>query len=59
MNFLKYIVACLLFLSNISLSIDMTYNNSENIDMAINQFIDFRKKILNKRSPNYVFKVKF
>lgn len=42
----------------ISLSIDMTYNNSENIDIAINQFIDYRKKILNKRSPNYVFKVK-
>tara|TARA_B100000963_G_C22619307_1_gene669046 strand:- start:2141 stop:2731 length:591 start_codon:yes stop_codon:yes gene_type:complete len=43
----------------ISLSIDMTYNNAENIDIAINQFIEFRKKILNKRSPNYVFKVKF
>ena len=42
----------------ISLSIDMIYNESENIDIAINQFIDYRKKKLNKRSPNYVFKVK-
>ena len=29
----------------ISLSIDMTYNESEKIDVAINQFIDYRKNI--------------
>lgn len=42
----------------ISLSIDMEYNNNADLDYSINQFIDYRKKILNKRSPNYVFKIK-
>ena len=42
----------------ISLSIDMIYDNKKDIDYSINQFIDFRKKILNKRSPNYIFKIK-
>ena len=42
----------------ISLSIDIEYNNNADLDYSINQFIDYRKKILNKRSPNYVFKIK-
>ena len=42
----------------ISLSIDVEYNNNADLDYSINQFIDYRKKILNKRSPNYVFKIK-
>lgn len=44
----------------ISLSIDMEYENNttENFDYVLNQFLQFRKKILVKRSPNHVFKIK-
>lgn len=43
----------------ISLSIDSNYNTNEidNIDYIINQFLEFRKKILIKRSPNHEFKI--
>ena len=43
----------------ISLSINSNYNTNEinNIDYIINQFIQFRKKILDKRSPNHEFKI--
>jgi hypothetical protein len=42
----------------ISLSIDGDYNGqNDNIDYIINQFIEFRKKIVLKRSPNHEFKI--
>tara|TARA_B100000900_G_scaffold415451_1_gene445375 strand:+ start:10492 stop:11079 length:588 start_codon:yes stop_codon:yes gene_type:complete len=43
----------------ISLSIGKNYDdNDEKMDSIINQFIQFRKKILEKRSPNHIFKIK-
>ena len=43
----------------ISLSIGKNYDDSdEKMDAIINQFIQFRKKILEKRSPNHIFKIK-
>jgi hypothetical protein len=43
----------------ISLSIGKNYNDvDDKIDYIINQFIQFRKKILEKRSPNHIFKIK-
>jgi|TARA_B110000259_G_C13822454_1_gene325267 phage/plasmid-associated DNA primase len=43
---------------NISLSIGVNYDNDiDNLDYCINQFVQFRKKILVKRSPNHVFKI--
>jgi hypothetical protein len=43
----------------ISLSIGKNYDdNDEKMDAIINQFIQFRKKILEKRSPNHIFKIK-
>jgi phage/plasmid-associated DNA primase len=43
----------------ISLSIDLEYNknNLDKADQIINQFIHFRKKILEKRLPNHIFKI--
>ncbi|MBG30905.1 MAG: hypothetical protein CMI31_13030 [Opitutae bacterium] len=42
----------------ISLSIDADYNGeSNNIDYIINQFIEFRKKIVMKRMPNHEFRI--
>lgn len=42
----------------ISLSIDADYNGeSNNIDYIINQFIEFRKKIVMKRLPNHEFRI--
>ena len=42
----------------ISLSIDADYNGeSNNIDYIINQFIEFRKKIVIKRMPNHEFRI--
>ncbi len=42
----------------ISLSIDADYNGeSNNIDYIINQFIEFRKKIVIKRLPNHEFRI--
>jgi len=43
----------------VSLSIDIEYNqgNLDKIDQIINQFINFRKKILEKRLPNHIFKI--
>jgi phage/plasmid-associated DNA primase len=43
----------------ISLSIDINYNVDEmdNIEYIINQFIQFRKKILDKRAPTHEFKI--
>ena len=43
---------------NISLSIDMEYSNDDDLDYAINQFIQYRKKILIKRMPNNIFRIK-
>jgi len=43
----------------ISLSIGRKYDdNDDKLDSIINQFIQFRKKILEKRSPNHIFKIK-
>lgn len=43
----------------ISLSIGKNYDeNDEKLDYTINQFIQFRKKTLEKRSPNHIFKIK-
>ena len=43
----------------ISLSIGKNYDDSdEKMDAIINQFIQFRKKILEKRSPNHICKIK-
>jgi hypothetical protein len=43
----------------ISLSIGRKYyGNDDKLDSIINQFIQFRKKILEKRSPNHIFKIK-
>jgi len=42
----------------ISLSIDADYNGENNdIDYIINQFIEFRKKIVMKRMPNHEFRL--
>lgn len=42
----------------ISLSIDADYNGeNDNIDYIINQFIEFRKKIVAKRMPNHEFRI--
>jgi hypothetical protein len=42
----------------ISLSIDADYNGEHNnIDYIINQFLEFRKKIVKKRMPNHEFKI--
>ena len=42
----------------ISLSIDGDYNGEyNNIDYIINQFLEFRKKIVKKRMPNHEFKI--
>ena len=42
----------------ISLSIDADYNGeNNNIDYIINQFIEFRKKIVMKRLPNHEFRI--
>lgn len=43
----------------VSLSIHIEYNqgNLDKIDQIINQFINFRKKILEKRLPNHIFKI--
>jgi hypothetical protein len=42
----------------ISLSIDADYNGeNNNIDYIINQFIQFRKKIVTKRMPNHEFRI--
>jgi len=42
----------------ISLSIDTDYNGeNNNIDYIINQFIEFRKKIVMKRMPNHEFRL--
>jgi|TARA_B110000259_G_scaffold175082_1_gene209976 hypothetical protein len=42
----------------ISLSIDTDYNGENNdIDYIINQFIEFRKKIVIKRMPNHEFRI--
>jgi DNA gyrase/topoisomerase IV subunit A len=43
----------------VSLSIDIEYNqqNLDKIDQIINQFIHFRKKVLEKRLPNHIFKI--
>ena len=42
----------------ISLSIDADYNGERNnIDYIINQFIEFRKKIVMKRLPNHEFRI--
>ena len=44
---------------NISLSIGGNYDDSDDkLDYTINQFIQFRKKTLEKRSPNHIFKIK-
>ena len=43
----------------ISLSIGRKYDdNDDKLDSIINQFIQFRKKILEKRSPKKIFKIK-
>lgn len=43
----------------ISLSIGRKYDdNDDKLDSIINQFVQFRKKILEKRSPNHIFKIK-
>ena len=43
---------------NISLSIGINYDDGDDkMDHIINQFIQFRKKILIKRSPNHIFKL--
>ena len=42
----------------ISLSIDAEYNGqNDKIDYIINQFLQFRKKIVAKRMPNHEFKI--
>lgn len=42
----------------ISLSIDAEYNGqNDKIDYIINQFLQFRKKIIAKRMPNHEFKI--
>tara|TARA_B100000780_G_scaffold7440_1_gene5558 strand:+ start:7107 stop:7709 length:603 start_codon:yes stop_codon:yes gene_type:complete len=42
----------------ISLSIDADYNGEKNdIDYIINQFLEFRKKIVLKRRPPHVFRI--
>lgn len=42
----------------ISISIDVEYNNNlDDLQENINKFIEYRKKILIKRSPNHVFKI--
>ena len=43
---------------NISLSIGINYDDGDDkMEHIINQFIQFRKKILIKRSPNHIFKL--
>ena len=43
---------------NISLSIGVNYDDGDDkMEYIINQFIQFRKKILIKRSPNHIFKL--